>query len=65
MIFYLFGWQELPVPQWLQWLQSPPQQDFPCFLSLIIFRIIPVTIPINAADTNSVPALEKIHAIIE
>ena len=47
----------MPDSQWhpLQWLQSPPHDDLPLFLSLTIPLMISPTIKIKIAPTINVP----------
>jgi hypothetical protein len=41
--------------------QFPPQEVFPCFLSLRSRMMIPATSPISAILTMIVPAFSPIH----
>ncbi len=41
--------------------QLQPQEDLPCFLSLIILTMMAATTPINARETTIDPALSMIH----
>ena len=48
----------------LQCAQFPPQQDFPCFLSLIMETMIPATIRIIKSAMHTVPKFDIIHVTI-
>lgn len=45
------------LPHPLQWLQSPPQEDFPFFLSLQILLTAKPAASIKTASTTAVPIL--------
>ena len=55
------GWHEHPMAQWLQ---LPPQEDFPLFLSRLMLQMIPATIASSMREIRIVPRLSEIQLII-
>ena len=50
-------------PEPLQCEQSPPQEDLPLFLSLIMLLTIKATISTSAASTTIVPISRSFHRV--